>query len=199
MMLCPVYTHTPLVPRARFYLGLALYGWRFSQDHSARLPCGAASWTPARGCLDSPGLAGIRPAHMPFACLSPSCLSCWLYYPFTSLGEELRTPPWHLCLPHTPSHLQEYLAILSSVCIKSQRALTPPVTTALAQGSVSSCLDCCDGLLAGVVLHTPSSLPHPGLTGPFPFSLSLSFLFHNMDLLVYLVTILFVIFMVSSH
>lgn len=105
MMLCPVYTHTPSVPCAWFYLGLALYGWRFSQEHSARLPCGAASWIPACSCLDSPGLAGIRPGHIFFVCLSPSCLSCWLYYTFTSLGEELWTPPWHLCLPHTPSHL----------------------------------------------------------------------------------------------
>lgn len=173
MMLCPVYTHTPSVPCAWFYLGLALYGWRFSQEHSARLPCGAASWIPACSCLDSPGLAGIRPGHIFFVCLSPSCLSCWLYYTFTSLGEELWTPPWHLCLPHTPSHLPRMSGHFILNTHQESKSSNPTCYYCSGPGSISSSLDCCDGLLAGVALHMSSSLPHPGLIGPFPFSLSL--------------------------
>lgn len=90
-------------PVAWFYLGLALCGWRFSQDHSPRLTCGAAYWTPARSCLDSPGSVGILPAHMSFACLSPTCLSCWQCCPFTSLGMDSSLTPLSPTHPIPPA------------------------------------------------------------------------------------------------
>lgn len=197
MMLCPVYTHAPSGPWAWLYLDLALYGWWFSQDHSPRLTCGAAYWTPARGCLDSLGSVGILPAHMSFACLSPTCRNCWQYYPFTSLGQELWTPPWHFSLPQTPFHLSG----MSSHFILN-----------IHQESKSSnpCCYYCSGSgphlhLSGLLWQPPSwcASPHAFLSSPprtlRPFTLFslfyFIFLFHSMDLLlVYFVIVLFVIF-----